>query len=99
MRKSLHELPLKTYQSQKGSDFSVGLRQGELCHSFQVLLAGLNSLLGYMMGLIFDLIVEEFTFTQLEFQVMLSEAFKHNMQALQMLFFGFGKDNNIVQVN
>ena len=43
------------------------------------------------MGQIIDLIVEEFTFTQLEFQVMLLEMFKHNMQAFQMLFLSLEK--------
>ena len=75
-----------SYQAQEGSDFSVCLRWGEFCYSFQVLLAGPNALLGYMMGLIVDLIMEEFAFTWLEFQVMLSEVFKHNSQASQMLF-------------
>ena len=42
--------PLMTYQAQEGLDFSVGLRWGKFSHSFQVLLAGLNALLGYMMG-------------------------------------------------
>ena len=79
-----------TYQAQKGSDFGVGLRWGKFSHSFQILLAGPNALLGYMMGLIIDLIVKEFTFTQLEFQVILSEAFEHNMQTLQIFFLGFG---------
>ena len=88
-----------TYQAQKGSDFSVGLRLGKFSHSFQILLAGLNALLGYMMGLIIDLIAEEFAFTCFEVQVMLSEAFKHSMQASQMLFLSFRKDNHIVQID
>ena len=60
----------------------VGLRWGKFSHSFQVLLAGLNTLLGYMMGKIIDLIVEEFTFPRLRFQILLSEAFEHNMQCI-----------------
>ena len=44
-----------------------------------------------MMGYIVDLITEEFTFTQLEFQVMLSEALEHNTQASQMVSLGLEK--------
>ena len=50
MGKSLDESPVMTYQAKEGSDFSAGLRGGEFSHSFQVLLAGPNALLGYMMG-------------------------------------------------
>ena len=79
-----------TYQAQKGLDFGGGLRLGEFSHSFQILLAWPNALLGYMMGYIIDLIAEAFVFAWLEFQVMLPEAFEHNEQVLQMLFLSFG---------
>ena len=46
-----------------------------------------------------DLIARKFTFTWLEFQVMLSEAYEHHMQASQMLFLGFGEGNYIIQVD
>ena len=51
------------------------------------------------MGKIIDLTVEELTFTWFKFQVMLSEVFEHNMQALQMLFFCFEKENHVIQVD
>ena len=99
MGKSLDESLVMTYQAQKGSDFSIGLKWGEFRNSFQILLAGPNALLGYMIGQIIDLIVEEFTFTQLEFQVKLLKVFKHNRQASQMLLLSFGKDNHIIQID
>ena len=46
----LMELLVITYQAQKGLGFGVCLRWGKFSHSFPVLLAGLNALLGYMMG-------------------------------------------------
>ena len=42
--------------------------------------------------------MEKLTFTWLEFQVMPSAAFKHNMQVLQMLFLSFGEDSHVTQV-
>ena len=97
--KSLDELPVMTYWAQKGSDLGVGMGWYKFSHSFQILFAGLNALLGYMMGQIIDLIGEEFTFTLLEFQVMLSKMFEHRMQASQMLYLSFGKDNHVIQVD
>ena len=91
MAKSLDESPVMTYQAQKGLDFSIGLRCSKFCHSFQIFPAGLNTFLGYVIGQITDLTVKEFAFTWLEFQVMLLEALKHNMQALQMLLPQFWK--------
>ena len=96
--KSLNELLAMSYQSQEGLDFSVCSRWGEFSHSFQVLLSGPNGLLGYMMGQIVDFITEEFALTRLELQIMFSEAFKHDMQTLQVLFLSFGKDNHVIQV-
>ena len=43
--------------------------------------------------------MEKFTFTQLEFKVMLSKEFEHNRQVSQMLFLSFGKDSHIIQVD
>ena len=71
-------IALGSYQAQKGSKFSVCLRWGKFSHSFQVLLAGLDALLGYMVGQILDLTLEEFALTQLELQIMFPEALEHN---------------------
>ena len=87
-----------TYQTQKGLDFSVDLRQGKFSHSFQILLPGPNDLFGYMLGYIIDLIAKKIAFTQLEFQVMLLKTFEHNTQGSQMLLLRFGKDNHITQL-
>ena len=85
--------------SPKGSDFDVGLGWGEFSHSFQVFLTWLYALLQYMIGQIVNLIAEKFTLTRLEFQVMFSKAFEHNVQASQMSLLSFGKDNHVIQVN
>ena len=48
--KAHDESQVMAYKGQKGSDFGEGLRWGKFSHSFQILLAGLNTLLGYMIG-------------------------------------------------
>ena len=78
-----------SYQAQKGSDIRACLRWGEFSHSFPVFLAGPDALLVYMMRQIVNLIAEEFTLTRLEFQAMLSKAFKHNVKAPQMHLLSF----------
>ena len=97
--KSLDELPVVSNQAKKGLDFSVGLMQSEFRHSFQVILAGPDALLGYMMGQIVNLILEELTLTWLELQIMFSEALKHNVQVLQVFLLHFREDNHVIQVN
>ena len=44
--KSLDELLIMTYQDQKSWDFSIGVRWTKFIDSFQILLVGLNTLLG-----------------------------------------------------
>ena len=51
------------------------------------------------MSQIVNLALEELTLGQLEFQMVLSEALKLNVQAMQVLFLHLQKDNHFIQVN
>ena len=70
------------YQVQKGLDLHLSLGWSEFCYGFQVLFTGLHAFLGDMMSQIVNLTVEKIALCQLELQVVLSEALKHNVQAM-----------------
>ena len=49
-------------------------------------LPGLHTFIGDMVSQVIDLILEELTLDWFELQVVLNEALKHNMQAMQVFF-------------
>ena len=71
-----------SHQALKGSDLSIGLWKGESGHSFWVLLAGLHTFLWNVVSQVIDLVLKEFTLCWHELQVVLPEAFEHNVQVM-----------------
>ena len=71
-----------SHQSQKGSDFSIGLGWSRLSHCFQVLYAASYTFLGDVVSQVVDLVLKELTFGWLKLQIVPSEALKHNGQVM-----------------